>query len=168
MEACVTYLDLCAQILLDVSLHVISDLQFLDDNVLVLAGAEARWNQLLRLHCVVMPALGLFPIHKISVTYFKRLLTYVLIHLIAKFLELACLLLLAIHVLVSHVIIVPSDTVVQIFHHFLIESLCCGNMLLVALESRLPCLALDRVSVLDHTRIALRVLIAAIVQGLDQ
>ena len=167
MDGCDTYLDLCAQILLDVRLHVIGDLQFLDDDVLVLARAEARRNQLLRLHCVLMPALGLFPIEKISVTNFKRLLTYVLIHLIAKFLKLASLLLLAIHVLVPHVIVVPSDAVVQIFHNVLIESLCCGNMLLVALESRLPCLALDRVSVLDHTRIALRVLIAAIVQGLD-
>ena len=94
-------------------------------------------------------------------------MTYVLIHLVTNLFKEASLLLLAVLVLILHMIIVSSDTVVQIFHNTLIKSLSCSNVMLMALKSSLPCLVLDRVSVLDHTRVLVRQHVAAIMKGLD-
>ena len=55
-----TYLNLGGQICLDVLLHVVGDHLLLDNNVLVLARAEAGRDQLLGLFCVRLLALGLY------------------------------------------------------------------------------------------------------------
>jgi len=140
-------LDLGGQILLDVSLHVIGDHLFLDDDVLVFARPEARRNQLLHLYGV------------------SELASIIVIHLVADLREEAFLLLLAVFNLILHMIDVTGDLFMQILHHALVESLLSGHIGLVAIQSGLPGLALHRVGVFYNARVHVRLQVAAIMKG---
>ena len=95
------------------------------------------------------------------------MVTYVALHLVANLLEEALLLLFAVFSLCLDVAHITSDAIVQILHHLLVELLLCSDLRLVALEGLPPGRVLDGVSVLDHTRVLLRLHVAAVVEGLD-
>jgi len=148
--------------LLDVSLHVIGDHLFLDDDVLVFARPEARRNQLLHLYGVSELASILKKTKKFLIFLAK---TYIVIHLVADLREEAFLLLLAVFNLILHMIDVTGDLFMQILHHALVESLLSGHIGLVAIQSGLPGLALHRVGVFYNARVHVRLQVAAIMKG---
>lgn len=128
---------------------MVVDHQLFDDDIFVFGRSKARRDQSFRLKSICLLA------------------HCIVVHLLVHIIEKAFLLLLAVLVFIEIVHLIVIDSLLETGHHFLIERFLLADSRLVTVHCCLPGCGLDRIIVLNDTRVLVRSQVTAVMESLN-